>query len=106
MSFDQRKREEIRKYILSKVALRDKDFVAKTMDNFGVTRLYMEEFIREAIRDEVIAEEPGMPCQYRLIEHIKEQQIDRKQNQQEEDRLYAQYIEKELNGCNENARRI
>ena len=36
MSFDQRKREEIRKYILSKIALRDKDFVAKTIYSTNV----------------------------------------------------------------------
>lgn len=106
MLFDHRKKEEIRKYILSKIALNDKDFSDKTVDNFGISMADVKEFLEEAVRYQVITEEPELECQYRLIEHVRQEQIDLKQNKLEEDRLYALYIEKELSGCNENARRI
>ncbi len=103
---DHRKREEIRKYILSKIAVNDRDFIDKTMDNFDISPESVGEFIDKAIECKAIMKDVKADCQYRLIEHVKEEQIDLKRNRLEEDRLYALHIEKELSGCNENARRI
>lgn len=106
MSFEHRKREAINKYILSKIALNDKDFIAKAMDNFGISMVDVKRLLEEAVERKAIMKKEDLACRYRLVEHVREEQIDIKHNRLEEDRLYALYIEKELSGCNENARRI
>lgn len=77
---DHRKREEIRKYILGKIAVNDRDFIDKTMDNFDISPESVGEFIDKAIECKAIMKDVKADCQYRLIEHVKEEQIDLKRN--------------------------
>lgn len=106
MSFDNKKREEIRKYILRKIASDDKDFIAKTMDSFGISVTTVKRYLGEAIACEAVEEQPKRACGYSLVEHVFEARVDLSGRGIEEDRLYALHIEKQLSHCNENALRI
>ena len=106
MSFDSKKREEIKKYILRKISVDDKELISKTMDSFDISITSVKRYIKELIECEAIVPHSDCACGYRLIEHISEQKISLNRNQMEEDRLYAAYIERDLKNCNANALRI
>ena len=58
MSFDSQKREEIRKYILRKIALNDKELIAKSMDSFGMSVTSVKRYLKEFVEQEVIIPQP------------------------------------------------
>lgn len=68
MSFTDKKREEIKKYILRKIAVDDKDFVNKTMDNFGISITSVKRYISEARNEGVIEVLSTTACGYQLTE--------------------------------------
>lgn len=105
MSFDSKKREEIKKYILRKIALDDKELIAKSMDSFGISITSVKRYIKELIDDEAIMSQSDCSCGYCLIEHVFEEEVPLSQ-QLEEDRLYASLIKGNLVNCNANALRI
>ena len=106
MSFDSKKREEIKKYILRKIAVDDKELIAKAMDSFGISITSVKRYIKELVECEAIMPQSDCACGYCLIEHVIEENISLKRNQMEEDRLYAAFIEGYLKSCNVNAIRI
>lgn len=106
MSFDSRKREEIKKYILRKIAVDDQEMIAKTMDSFEASITSVKRYIKELTACEVIERQPDRRCGYRLIQQVIEEKVSLGQNHLEEDRLYAALIEKNLQSCNANALRI
>lgn len=50
MSFTDRKRAEIEKYIYRKAASDDPDIVAKTMDSFGVSVTSVKRYLDKALQ--------------------------------------------------------
>ena len=75
MSFDSKKREEIKKYILRKIAAGDKELLPKTMDSFGISITSAKRYIKELVECEAIMSQSDCECGYRLIEHITEENI-------------------------------
>lgn len=106
MSFTDRKREEIKKYILRKIAVDDVDVISKTMDNFGISVTSVKRYLQEAIKCEVIAEDKNRESGYQLVEHISSAKAALDATAVEEDRLFQEYIAKHLGCCNEAAFRI
>lgn len=106
MSFTDKKRAEIRKYILRKIALDDCDVIAKTIDSFDISVTSVKRYLREAIDCKMIVEQPERACGYCLVQNVSEHKASLRQVQLEEDKLYTSFIEKNLNRCNENAMRI
>lgn len=106
MSFDNKKRAEIRKYILRKIALDDKDLTAKCMDSFGISITSVKRYIRELVETDAIVQQSGCACGYRLTGHSMEEEVSLKPDQLEEDRLYASLIEGSLSNCSTDALRI
>ena len=51
MSFSSEKRQQIKNYILEKISLNEKDFVKKTIENFGISRNTLYRYLRE-LKDE------------------------------------------------------
>lgn len=105
MSFDSKKREEIKKYILRKIALDDKEMISKAMDSFGISVTSVKRYIKELVECGSIMAQPDCSCGYCLTEHIIEHEIPLGQ-QLEEDRLYDTLIKGNLNNCNTNTLRI
>lgn len=106
MSFDSKKREEIKKYILRKISADDKELIVKVMDSFGISITSVKRYIKELVECEAITPQTECACGYCLTEHITEENIPLSRNQMEEDRLYAAYVEGNLKSCNEDALRI
>ncbi|MBQ6886514.1 MAG: DUF4325 domain-containing protein [Lachnospiraceae bacterium] len=106
MSFTDKKREEIKKYILRKIALDDAEVISKTMDNFGISITSVKRYLQEAIKSEAIMTADDCECGYKLVEHIFCGQVDLEQGHLEEDRIFEDYIAKYLKHCNEAAFRI
>lgn len=106
MSFDSKKKEEIKKYILRKIAEDDKAVIAKTMDSFGISITSAKRYIKQLVECEEIMSRQDRVCGYRLTECVSEEHISLNGKQPEEDRLYAAFIEKKLKNCNVGALRI
>ncbi len=105
MSFDSQKREEIRKYILRKIALNDKELIAKSMDSFGLPVTSVKRYLKEFVEQEVIIPQPDRACGYCLAEHVVDERVSL-ERPQEEDRVYDSLIRGNLTKCNTNAMRI
>ena len=96
MSFTDKKREEIKKYILRKIAVDDVDVISKTMDNFGISVTSVKRYLQEAIKCEVIAEDKNRESGYQLVEHSSSAKVALDASAVEEDRLFQEYIAKHL----------
>lgn len=106
MSFTDEKREEIKKYILRKIAIDDKDFISKTMDNFGISITSVKRYLKETINDAIIELSETAACGYQLIEKKFCQTVSIADEQMEEDQLFELYVVKYLAECNVAALKI
>lgn len=106
MSFTDKKREEIKKYILRKIAVDDRDFINKTMDNLGISVTSVKRYLKEAMNNGIIEESVATVCGYRLTEKKFCHVVSLSDEQLEEDRLFDDYIMKGFEGCNKAALRI
>lgn len=106
MSFTEKKREEIRKYILRKIASDDKEVIDKSVDNFGISITSVKRYLQELLKDKVIEMDENMDCGYHLAEHIYTATILLADESLAEDRIYDEHIRKNLGKCNENSSRI
>lgn len=106
MSFTEKKREEIKKYILRKIAQGDAAVLEKTMDSFGISITTVKRYIREALDQGIIEYASEEKDSYRLVEKEYRFRVSLESETLEEDVLLQQYILPYLTGCNENARAI
>lgn len=106
MSFTDRKREEIKKYILRKIAIDDAEVISKTMDNFGVSITSVKRYLQEAIKSEAIQKAEECECGYRLTEKVFFGQVNLTEGSKEEDVIFEKHIAQHLECCNEAAFRI
>lgn len=105
MSFTEQKREEIKKYILRKIAQGDAAILEKTTDSFGISVTTVKRYIREALDQGIIEYASEERDSYRLVE--KEYRVSVSlEAEAQEDVLLQQYIMPYLSACNENARAI
>ena len=106
MSFTEKKREEIKKYILRKIAQGDGAVLEKTMDSFGISITTVKRYIKEALDNGIIEYAAGEKESYRLIEKEYRTSVSLEEEMLEEDVLLQQHIMPYLSGCNEKARVI
>lgn len=106
MSFTDKKRKEIKKYILRKIANDDECVIAKTMDNFEISITTVKRYLKEAEAEQAIEAAPDRKCGYRLVEQQFEVTVCLEEKSLEEDRLFEMYIARHLINCNEAALRI
>ena len=66
MSFQEEKRESIKRYMLEKIREDDKDFIHKTRDNFQISITTVKRYIKECLEKAVLAECCEALCGYRL----------------------------------------
>ena len=67
MSFTEKKRDEIKKYILRKIAQGDGAVLEKTMDSFGISITTVKRYIKEALDNGIIEYAAGEKESYRLV---------------------------------------
>lgn len=106
MSFTEKKREEIKKYILRKIAQGDTAVLEKTMDSFGISITTVKRYIREALDQGIIEYASEEQDSYRMVDKEYRVRVSLEEGTPEEDVLLQQYIVPYLTACNQNARAI
>ena len=66
MSFQEEKRESIKRYMLEKIRQDDEAFVQKTMQNFGISVTTVKRYIKDCLDKKIIAESTEQKTQYQL----------------------------------------
>ncbi len=106
MSFTEKKREEIKKYILRKIARKEEAVLERTMDSFGISITTVKRYLKEALDGGLIECVSGEGCPYRLIQKEYRTSVSLEEGAMEEDVLFQKYIAPYLTGCNDKARMI
>lgn len=105
MSFTDKKREEIEKYIFRKIALNDRNFIEKTMDSFAVSVTSVKRYLKKAVEDGNIEKREDLACGYALVEQSFEECI-AIGGAEQEDRIYDRLLRERLSTCGKAAQRI
>lgn len=66
MSFQEEKRESIKRYMLEKIRLDDIEFIAKTMENFSISVTTVKRYIKECLEKQIIVESKEKAVGYAL----------------------------------------
>lgn len=106
MSFTEKKKEEIKKYILRKMALDDQEVIAKTMDSFAVSITSVKRYLQELTNTGAIEAVDDSNCGYRMVDQVYVAEASLTKRKPEEDKIFAECIEPYLKRCNDKARRI
>ena len=56
MSFQEEKRESIKRYMLEKIRQEDEEFIEKTMKNFQISITTVKRYIKECLEKGIISE--------------------------------------------------
>lgn len=106
MSFTEKKRTEIKNYILRKIALDDAEMISKTVDNFGISLTSAKRYLQETIENGSVKKAEERSCGYRLLEQVFSYTVSLTERKAAEDDLYDSFIAVHLEHCNKHAIRI
>lgn len=67
MSFQEEKRDSIKRYMLEKIRQKDPEYIQKTMENFGISVTTVKRYIRECLDKNIICEDSECEVGYKLI---------------------------------------
>lgn len=67
MSFQEEKRESIKRYMLEKIRQDDVEFIQKTMENFEISITTVKRYIRECLDNQILCEDKEKTSGYKLI---------------------------------------
>lgn len=105
MSFQEEKRETIKRYLLEKIRQDDETFIQKTMENFEISVTTVKRYIRECLENQILCEAEDRKAGYKLrsssyiIEYKSEDGLD-------EDEIYCEDIRPLLGECSKKAQSI
>lgn len=105
MSFREEKRESIRKYMLDKIRLDDRDFMEKTMENFQISVTTVKRYLKECLEKEILIQSEDSVTGFRLAVFEKNWEL-ANQGGLEEDRVYFEEIKPLLEEISDNAKNI
>ncbi len=66
MSFQEEKRESIKRYMLEKIRQDDKEFIQKTMENYKISVTTVKRYIKECLESQILQEDNKTETRYRL----------------------------------------
>lgn len=66
MSFQEQKRESIKRYMLEKIRQDDVEFIQKTMENFEISITTVKRYLRECLEYQILCEDKDKKTGYRL----------------------------------------
>lgn len=66
MSFQEEKRESIKRYMLEKIRMDDVEFMQKTMDNFAISITTVKRYLRECLANQILYEDRDKKTGYQL----------------------------------------
>ena len=105
MSFQEEKRESIKRYMLEKIRLDDEEFIQKTTYNFQISVTTVKRYIQECLEKQILLMDADTDCGYRLqkqeycFEYSVEDGLD-------EDDIYYDDISPLLQEVSEESKRI
>lgn len=67
MSFQEKKRESIKRYMLDKLRKDDTNFIQKTTENFGISVTTVKRYIKECIANAILKEDKDSKTGYSMI---------------------------------------
>ena len=91
MSFQEEKRELIKKYLFEKIRQRDVDFVQKTMENFDISVTTVKRYIKDGLENGILRQCKEEVVGYQLVEKSYEFFYDQKEILSE-DNIYTKDI--------------
>ena len=105
MSFQEAKRESIKRYMLEKIRLDDVEFIQKTTYNFQISATTVKRYLHECLENQIILEDNSSECGYRLQkqEHCFEYST---KDDLDEDSIYFEDISPLLHDVSEEAQHI
>ena len=104
MSFDKKKRDRIKKYILDKIAAGNTDYVKRSVNAFEITSTTVYRYLKE-LETEGVLEKKGV--KYELKTSLRSVLLTRKKGElKNEDYVYKKYIRESFINKKENVRRI
>ena len=105
MSFQESKRELIKRYMLEKIRLDDVEFIQKTTYNFQISVTTVKRYIQECLEKNILLSDAGTECGYRLQkqEYCFEYSME---DGWEEDDVYYDDISPLLQDVSEESKRI
>lgn len=105
MSFQEEKRELIKRYMLEKIRLDDVDFIQKTTYNFQISVTTVKRYIQECLQKNIIFADASAKCGYRLTkeEHCFQYAI---KDGLDEDDIYYGDISPLLQNVSDESKRI
>ena len=106
MSFTEKKRAEIEKYILRKIAADDEKLIEKTMDSFGISITSAKRYLKKMADEGNVVKQAEQACGYVLCEEAFEDCVRIGESGQQEDEIYDRLLRDRLSDCGKNARRI
>ena len=105
MSFQEGKRESIKRYMLEKIRLDDVEYIQKTTYNFQISVTTVKRYIQECLEKQIILEDSKAKCGYRLKKEEYCFQYSMKHDL-DEDNIYFENISPLLQDISEEAQRI
>lgn len=103
MSFTEKKRQEIKKYILQKIAIDDEKVIEKTMDSFGISVTSVKRYLKDFTQHAWVREADDRKCGYKMETEQFEISVAVQDYLYEEDILYRNIIAPKLSGGNQQA---
>lgn len=105
MSFQEAKRESIKRYMLEKIRLDDAEYMQKTTYNFQISVTTVKRYLHECLEKEILLEDRKTECGYRLKTEECSFQYSEKEDLNE-DNIYFEDISPLLKDVSEEARHI
>jgi len=104
MSFDKKKRDRIKKYILDKIAAGHTDYVKRSVNTFEITSTTVYRYLKE-LEAEGVLEKKGV--KYELKTSLRSIVLSREKGElKNEDYIYKKYIRESFVDKKENVRRL
>ena len=105
MSFQEEKRESIKRYMLEKIRLDDVEYIQKTTYNFQISVTTVKRYIQECLDKQIIFADDSAECGYRLQKQEYCFQYSVKDDLDEDD-IYYEDVSPLLQDTSEEAQRI
>lgn len=105
MSFQEEKRESIKRYMLEKIRQDDAEFIQKTMENFEISITTVKRYVRECLENQILCEAKDTKSGFELrtllwtFTYVTDKVLD-------EDEIYCEDIRPLLKECSKKAQSI
>ena len=105
MSFQEEKRESIKRYMLEKIRQEDTEFIKKTMEDFSISVTTVKRYLKECLENQILYESVDDKIGYKLKTHTHTFSY-KLEDYLNEDEIYLSDIQRLLNNVSDKAKSI